>query len=244
MKRLLIVAVLAMFAMPAAALADRATAVSAYERGDHARALAEFKPLAEEGDAVAQYYVGLLYAKGLGVHRDNGAAFRWFGCAYLRAADGELRVGAKRWRDHAGDQLSSEAREQIAARVKLECGPAAAKRTSDIALIYNPSRNGWFETIAYFTGDLTILGAITASNFLGFHALARGILTVVQFLGDWFIGLISLAWWLLGARVLMLLLDRESSDYDPQGAARFSQQIHELEDRVVRRGRHPEDGGN
>ena len=41
-------------------------AVAAYERGDYATALAGFRFHAEQGDAYAQYNLGLMYANGKG----------------------------------------------------------------------------------------------------------------------------------------------------------------------------------
>ena len=52
--------------------------VSAYDRGDYAAALVEFRPLAEEGYRLAQYTLGVMYAEGQGVPQDYHAAFRWF----------------------------------------------------------------------------------------------------------------------------------------------------------------------
>jgi TPR repeat protein len=40
--------------------------VDAWDRGDFATALREWKPLAEQGDAVAQFNLGLMYANGDG----------------------------------------------------------------------------------------------------------------------------------------------------------------------------------
>jgi len=37
---------------------------NAYYNGDYATALRVWKPLAKQGDAVAQYYLGALYANG------------------------------------------------------------------------------------------------------------------------------------------------------------------------------------
>ena len=51
---------------------------SLYEAGDFATAFTEFKPLAEQGDAGAQYYFGLTYAKGEGVIEDYKEAAKWF----------------------------------------------------------------------------------------------------------------------------------------------------------------------
>ncbi len=63
--------------------ADFQAGVEAYEQGDYATALREWRPLAEEGDAEAQFYVGALYYHGEGVPQSNAEAARW----YRRAAD-------------------------------------------------------------------------------------------------------------------------------------------------------------
>ena len=52
--------------------------LEAYERGDYATALREWRPLAEQGDASAQYNLGLLYTNGQGVPQDDVQARRWF----------------------------------------------------------------------------------------------------------------------------------------------------------------------
>ena len=51
---------------------------AAYEAGDYATALREFKPFAEKGIAVMQFVVGSMYAGGMGVPQDNREAIRWF----------------------------------------------------------------------------------------------------------------------------------------------------------------------
>ena len=56
---------------------------AAYERGDHATALAELRPLAEQGNAVAQNLLATMYTRGQGVARDLVEAARW----YRKAAD-------------------------------------------------------------------------------------------------------------------------------------------------------------
>ncbi|WP_419905054.1 tetratricopeptide repeat protein [Kiloniella sp.] len=50
----------------------------AYDRGDYETALKVFKPLAEKGDADAQFNVGLLYLRGQGVTQDYNVAVKWF----------------------------------------------------------------------------------------------------------------------------------------------------------------------
>lgn len=44
--------------------------VTAYNKGDYPKALREFRPLAQEGDASAQFYLGVMYDEGQGVPQD------------------------------------------------------------------------------------------------------------------------------------------------------------------------------
>ncbi|MBL8038769.1 MAG: sel1 repeat family protein [Nitrospira sp.] len=50
----------------------------AYERGDYTQAARIFSPLAEQGIASAQFYLGLMYEKGRGVRQDHSMALIWF----------------------------------------------------------------------------------------------------------------------------------------------------------------------
>jgi TPR repeat protein len=70
--------VLALLLAASPAYADFDEAVAAYHRGDYATALREFRPLAEQGDADAQYNLGLMYANGHGVPQDHVEAAMWF----------------------------------------------------------------------------------------------------------------------------------------------------------------------
>ena len=60
------------------ACADFDDGVAAYERGDFATALQEFRPLAEQGDADAQTLIGMMYNEGLGVPKNDAEAVKWF----------------------------------------------------------------------------------------------------------------------------------------------------------------------
>ena len=57
---------------------------AAYSRGDYAEALLELRPLAERGEALAQFTLGLMYAEGEGVARDYAEAARWYQLAALQ----------------------------------------------------------------------------------------------------------------------------------------------------------------
>lgn len=50
----------------------------AYERGEYTQAARLFSPLAEQGVASAQFYLGLMHEKGRGVRQDNPTALVWF----------------------------------------------------------------------------------------------------------------------------------------------------------------------
>ena len=68
MKRILIALVLGislLFASGGFVYAqDYGKGVEAYEKGDFATALREWRPLAEQGDAMAQYNLGVMYDNG------------------------------------------------------------------------------------------------------------------------------------------------------------------------------------
>ena len=52
--------------------------VAAYKRGDYAATLRELRPLAEQGNANAQFNLGLLYYNGWGVPQVYAKAVKWF----------------------------------------------------------------------------------------------------------------------------------------------------------------------
>ena len=52
--------------------------IAALQRGDYATAIRELRPLAEQGHADAQVYVGLMYGLGQGVAKDHAEAVKWF----------------------------------------------------------------------------------------------------------------------------------------------------------------------
>ena len=58
--------------------ADFAKGSAAYESGDYATALKEWTPLAEQGDADAQFNLGVMYNNGKGVIQDYKTAVKWY----------------------------------------------------------------------------------------------------------------------------------------------------------------------
>ena len=82
-------------ALSLAAIAPPATAqdfqkgVDAYNRGNYAAALREWRPLAEQGNASAQYNLGFMYSNGRGVPEDDTEAVRWY---RLAAEQGDAKA--------------------------------------------------------------------------------------------------------------------------------------------------------
>ena len=62
--------------------------------GDYASALKEWKPLAEQGDAVLQNFLGLMYKNGNGVLKDYAEAVKWWRLSAEQGyADAQYNLG-------------------------------------------------------------------------------------------------------------------------------------------------------
>lgn len=90
MKPFLLAVVLVLTSATAAITISGEEPYEALKRGDFRVAAVLFSPLAEKGDARAQYNLGLLYASGLGVVHDYQAALKWH-----RLAAGQGHAGAQ-----------------------------------------------------------------------------------------------------------------------------------------------------
>ena len=73
----------------APAWADFQAGMDARNRGDFAKAMREWQPLAEQGNARAQFYLGLLYENGDGVPEDYKKVREWY---EKSAAQGEANA--------------------------------------------------------------------------------------------------------------------------------------------------------
>ena len=76
------------------AWADFKEGADAYHHGDYVTALREWQPLAEQGDAEAQFNLGQLYANGQGVHQDYVQARQWYEKAAVKGESlAQLNLG-------------------------------------------------------------------------------------------------------------------------------------------------------
>jgi hypothetical protein len=100
--------VLSIICLAAPAWADYEAGLGAYERGDYATALREWRPLAEQGIADAQFNLGQLYANGQGVPQDYVRARQWYEKA---AVQGEVlaqfNLGGYIWKWERGSERLS-----------------------------------------------------------------------------------------------------------------------------------------
>ena len=92
--RFSIALVLSLICLVVPAWADYQAGMDANNRGDYATALREWQPLAEQGQAVAQYQLGLLYANGKGVTKDDAQARQWYEKSAAQGrADAQVNLG-------------------------------------------------------------------------------------------------------------------------------------------------------
>jgi len=68
--------------------------LAAYDRGDYATALSNFRKAAEQGDAAAQFYLGNMYGNGNGIPKNYKQAIYWYAKAVEQGnADAQLNLG-------------------------------------------------------------------------------------------------------------------------------------------------------
>ncbi len=80
--------------LAAPARAGFADGVAAFDRGDYETAMREFRPLAEQGDARAQFNLGAMYLNGWGVAQNHAEALKWYRLAAEQgAADAQFILG-------------------------------------------------------------------------------------------------------------------------------------------------------
>ena len=133
--------------------------VAAYDRSEYSTALQLWLPLAQQGHPAAQFNVGILYEKGLGVASDLGEAARW----YLKAAqqgdpDAQYSIGVFYETGSGVEQNLDEARKWYAdVMANARAGPKSSARQRARARLANLSAAGQ-ESFAYDGGRFVIVG--------------------------------------------------------------------------------------
>ena len=115
------------------AAADFDAGVRAFNRGDYASAFREFRALAEQGYALAQSYLGFMYANGEGVPEDDVRAYAWINLAAVQGNEYAERSRAMLRQRMTPAQIAEAQAlsRRLAARIESGSGGAAASPVPD-----------------------------------------------------------------------------------------------------------------
>jgi len=116
-----IVFILCLLVWPALVHADYQAGLDAYNQGDYATAVKEWRPLAEQGYADAQYNLGFMYDNGQGVPQDYVQAHMWYNLAAAQNQERATKLRAALANDMTPVQIADAqelAREWLAQHQK------------------------------------------------------------------------------------------------------------------------------
>ena len=135
-SRLALATVLALAFTPLAAQ-DFQKGHAAAQAGDFATALQEWTPLAEAGDASAQYNLGVMYQNGQGVPQDYAEAVKWYRLAADQGnADAQTNLGVMYGN---GDGVPQDYAEAVRL-YRLAADQGYARAQSNLGLMYEYGR--------------------------------------------------------------------------------------------------------
>ncbi len=166
-----------LFVLTGHALADPLSdATRVYNAGNYAKAAKLFMPLAEQGNAKAQFNLGLMYSKGQGVTKDYKEAAKWFQLAAEQGyAKAQYNLGtlyskgrgvprdntqAASW--HLKAALQDYARAQFAIAEMYRNGSGVPRNKKQAAAWYLKAANNRFPEAQY------AVGLLYAGGILGF----------------------------------------------------------------------------
>jgi len=113
--------------------------VTAYWQDDFDTALQLWRPLAEHGNAAAQYNLGIMYENGRGVKRDYAEALRWYRKAVdQNYADAQINLGTMYANGEGVEQDTDEALRWY--RKAAEQGAAIAQNLLGVWHSSHPAR--------------------------------------------------------------------------------------------------------
>jgi uncharacterized protein len=107
--------------------------LAAAQSGDYQTALAEWLPLAEQGNAVAQFNLGVMYDDGEGVPQNDAEAVKWYKLAAEQGdADAQYNLGVMYDDGEGVPQNDAEAVKWY----KLAADQGNAKAQSNLGVMY------------------------------------------------------------------------------------------------------------
>ena len=126
--------VLSIFCLALPVWADFQAGMTAHDREDYATALREWQPLAEQGNALAQYHVGMLYHKGRGVPQDDRQARKWYAKA---AAQGQPKAQFSLGTVYFNGEGGSKDYQQALRWIRLAANQGEALAQTKLAIMYD-----------------------------------------------------------------------------------------------------------
>ncbi|MCZ6813244.1 MAG: hypothetical protein O7F14_04235 [Alphaproteobacteria bacterium] len=201
------------------ALAGVAAGESAFNNGAFMTAVREFQGPAYRGNAMAQYYMGVIYAHGLGVGQSLEDGLAWFICAQAVGLPSVLRREANRQQSAILPKISSYGVEYAEKHAETLCGGAIERKKK--AIVYknltdfdneNPLENirpvrGFWAMLFFFPGDTMVTGAVVVFHELGLSFARNFVVGIVKVLGDLLFGLLALIGWIVIGRFVRFFLE-------------------------------------
>lgn len=199
-------AVLGMMCFGRWALADVDSGITAFRESDYASAVKELHVPAFDGHPIAQYYLGVMHAEGLGVTRSPPDALKWFLCAEAGSLPGALKSRALEWRRRLYAEMSLLEMDYAEKSAAKKCRVAEPMAVFDRGYRQHevdeavPRRSGAF-AVLLFPGDVTMRGVLVVFDQMGSKFMTEAAMKAVEAMGDVLFGLLALLGWLLIARV-------------------------------------------
>ncbi|ALN74237.1 tetratricopeptide repeat protein [Aureimonas sp. AU20] len=149
-------------------------AYGAFQRGYYLSALRLAEPLANLGDPAAQTLLGEIYARGLGVPRDEKESARWYGIAAKSGvAEAQFRYALLLIEGRAVERDDATARDLM--KAAADAGNPLAAFNYGQMLIQSAPTGGFGEALSYFrmAADKNVPDAQYALSQL--HAYGKGV---------------------------------------------------------------------
>ncbi len=200
------------------ALAGVAAGESAFNNGAFMTAVREFQGPAYGGNAVAQYYMGVIYAHGLGVGQSLEDGLAWLICAQTVELPSALGREAKRQQSAILSLITSYGVEIAEKHAETLCGQAIAEQKKAVARKkfagledQDPFENvrpvrGFWAMLFFFPGDTMVTGAVVVFHELGLSFVSNLVVGIVKLTGNLLFGLLALIGWIVIGRFVRFFL--------------------------------------
>jgi hypothetical protein len=191
-----------------AAEIDFRKAVALYRKRDYRTSFKDFDRLARGGHPGAWYYLGVMNGLGHGTRVDWERAYTWLSCAAHGARDRGLQIDASQQRALVRRKLSLAAvrRAQRAAQQACQVEAVAIQDDSAERPLFNPVRSTFVDQLMFSAGDMIVMSVVFVAQRFDLTMVKNMAMAAYKVFGDWFIGLLSVLWWLMFGKMAYLYL--------------------------------------